>query len=385
VTPDRGRKAANTDPAFEPWLKDVSALPAPKQVEAVSKKLMELNPGFDGIVHGFTTKVPPTIQDGVVTEFGIVADNVTNILPVRAFQGLKSFHCGGSHRHPQEAAFSDLSPLKGMPLTKLCVWNTQVADLSPLRGMPLTLLRCGGTKVSNLSPLKRMKLTELGVANAPVADLSPLAGMSTLGNLALKNTNVTAAGVAALQEALPNCKIEWDEPARPTAPAKPLPAFETPAFQEWMKTVADLPADKKVEAVTKKLRELNPHFMGKVTPKISNGVVTELSFVTNRISDISPVRAFRRLKVLRISSGNADNKSNFSDLSPLRGIPLTDLDCSSTHVSHLSPLQDCKSLKSLKTKNTNVTPAGVAALKKALPKCKVEWDEPARPKKPVKP
>ena len=35
-------------PAFQRWMKDVAAMPAEKQVEAVSKKLMELNPGFDG-------------------------------------------------------------------------------------------------------------------------------------------------------------------------------------------------------------------------------------------------------------------------------------------------------------------------------------------------
>ena len=33
-------------------MKTVAALPAEKQVEAVSKKLMELNPGFDGKVTG---------------------------------------------------------------------------------------------------------------------------------------------------------------------------------------------------------------------------------------------------------------------------------------------------------------------------------------------
>ena len=35
-------------PAFQQWMKDVAAMPAEKQVEAVSKKLKELNPGFDG-------------------------------------------------------------------------------------------------------------------------------------------------------------------------------------------------------------------------------------------------------------------------------------------------------------------------------------------------
>ena len=37
--------------------------------------------------------------------------------------------------------------------------------------------------------------------------------------------------------------------------------------------------------------ELNPGFDGKVTPMIENGVVTELQFVTDNVTDISPVRA----------------------------------------------------------------------------------------------
>lgn len=36
------------DPAFPQWVKDVQAMPAEKQLEAVSKKLVELSPGFDG-------------------------------------------------------------------------------------------------------------------------------------------------------------------------------------------------------------------------------------------------------------------------------------------------------------------------------------------------
>ena len=57
----------------------------------------------------------------------------------------------------------------------------------------------------------------------------------------------------------------------------------------WLKQVAALPAEKQVEAVAKKLKELNPDFDGKVTPKIEKGVVTELIFVTDNVTDISPV------------------------------------------------------------------------------------------------
>ena len=59
----------------------------------------------------------------------------------------------------------------------------------------------------------------------------------------------------------------------------------------WLKQVAALPAEKQVEAVAAKLKELNPGFDGKVTHKIEGGVVTELSFVTDKVTDISPVRA----------------------------------------------------------------------------------------------
>jgi hypothetical protein len=45
-----------------------------------------------------------------------------------------------------------------------------------------------------------------------------------------------------------------------------------------VKAARALPAEKQIEAVSKKLQELNPGFDGKVTnKKIENSVVTELS------------------------------------------------------------------------------------------------------------
>lgn len=66
--------------------------------------------------------------------------------------------------------------------------------------------------------------------------------------------------------------------------------------------------------------------------------------------------------------------SQVSDLSPLQGMPLTNLSCFTTQVSDLSPLEDCKNLKILNVKQNKVTPA----LQKALPNCKIEWDDPAK-------
>jgi len=57
---------------------------------------------------------------------------------------------------------------------------------------------------------------------------------------------------------------------------------------------------------------------------------------------------------------------------------LTALNCRRTRVSDLSPLADCRELKSLKVQETQVTADGIAALQKALPNCKIEWEVPAR-------
>ena len=131
----------------------------------------------------------------------------------------------------QDLPLSDLSPLAGMPMTELDIGYTSVSDLSPLKGMPLSKLKCfgvgvtdlsplselplqnlsiGETRIADLSPLAGMKLTGLDCRSTPVADLSPLAGNNTLSHLVATHTKVTPEGVAALQKALPGCKIEWD-------------------------------------------------------------------------------------------------------------------------------------------------------------------------------
>jgi serine/threonine protein kinase len=166
-------------PGFEPWAKDVAAMPAEQQVEAVSKKLVELNPGFDGTVTDFEGKGTPKIQNGVVREFGFLTDHVTDISPVRAFAGLIWLSCAGPQRENSPGGkLVDLSPLKGMQLTNLnCLINRQLHDIAPLAGMPLMSLTLSLTNVSDLSPLKDLPLRALFIGGLPITDLRPLEGM----------------------------------------------------------------------------------------------------------------------------------------------------------------------------------------------------------------
>jgi hypothetical protein len=46
-------------------MKDVAAMPAEKQIEAVAKKLQKLNPGFDGTATGINAIAAPKIENGV--------------------------------------------------------------------------------------------------------------------------------------------------------------------------------------------------------------------------------------------------------------------------------------------------------------------------------
>ena len=327
-------------PAFQQWAKDVQALPAEQQIEAVSKRLMELNPGFDGKLTGGNRNEWSMIRNGVVEEAMFYTDSVTDLSPLRVFQGLKKLRCMPSS--PNKCRLSDLSPLQGMPLVHLdCTFNN-VSDLSPLRGMPLTVLRCestlaadlsplkgmllgdfdchNSTHVSDLSPLKGMPLTKLHCYSTQVSDLSPLQGMN-LVEISIAPKNITK-GMDVIRQikSLNRIEIGWKDTDKfsvaefwkkydagefgePASPPQPNQSWNTPAFQAWMKGVQAMPAEKQVEAVSKKLMELNPGFDGIVTgndrnstPKVEGGVVTEFSVLTDNVTDISPVRALTKLK-----------------------------------------------------------------------------------------
>ena len=109
---DASQKAlAHESPGFKQWMKDVAAMPVENQAEAVSKKLQELNPGFD------PKKVMHTIEKKVVTRFEFDTSNVTDISPVRALAGLKRLVCSGGGG--DKGVLSDVSPLEGMNLTMI--------------------------------------------------------------------------------------------------------------------------------------------------------------------------------------------------------------------------------------------------------------------------
>ena len=95
-----------------------------------------------------------------------------------------------------------------------------------------------------------------------------------------------------------------------------------------------MPAEQQVKEAVSKAGRLNPGFDGKVRgnmwnheePMIESGVVTEIGFITDNVTDISPVRALPGLRKLACH-GSAPGKGKLSDLTPLEGLRLIGLNC----------------------------------------------------------
>ena len=382
IAPQNSSSEKWNSPAFQQWVKDVQAMPAEKQLKAVSTKLMELNPGFDGKLANSYAQGPPSIVDGVVTQLKVYTDRLSDLSPLRALTGLQVLVCRGSSNIGTRAngGLFDLSPLKGMHLVRLeCSQNLSLSDISPLAGMPLREIVCPGTNVSNLTPLIGMTLRVADFGQTPLFDLSPLKGMplKDLNVLGTKVTNVEPlrgmdldnliftpatilSGLDAIRrmKSLKSIGIGWDDKNKFTPDQfwkkydagefkKPSKlAFQIPGFESWIKHVQAMPAEKQVEAVSKKLKELNPGFDGKLTdaggvgtPVIEKDVVKSIGFLSNEVKDISPVRALTGLTDLSCS-GSGIGKGKVSDLSPINDLKLASLRCDFTQVSNLSPLHE---------------------------------------------
>lgn len=113
-------------------------------------------------------------------------------------------------------------------LTELTLANTGISDagmkyLAEMKDLEkLHLANCqrlSDAGFEHLANLKNLKSLQLFLTPITDAGLKHLHGLKNLEQLNLRDTKVTSAGVAALQKALPNCKIDSDFEAKP-APTK---------------------------------------------------------------------------------------------------------------------------------------------------------------------
>lgn len=105
----------------------------------------------------------------------------------------------------------------------------------------------------------------------------------------------------------------------------------------WKKEVASLPPARQITAVDQLMRERNPTFYDKIVAKINGDSVAELTFISDNVLDLEPIRAMTGLRDLRCAGGGG-SRGNLADLRPLQGMALLQLDCRESLVADLTPL-----------------------------------------------
>src|SRR5262249_42869277 len=137
---------------FDFWARQVAAMKPDEQFRAVAEELKKRNKGLNG-------KPKPETDNGAIVGLTFTADEVTDLVAVRALPALASLTCAGAGK--DRSKLTDIGPLKGLSLTRLNLSNTGILTLSPLKGMSLIELNCNATAVADLAPLKGMPLEEL--------------------------------------------------------------------------------------------------------------------------------------------------------------------------------------------------------------------------------
>jgi serine/threonine protein kinase len=127
-------------------------------------------------------------------------------------------------------------------------------------------------------------------------------------------------------------------PTGATPSAAPTPAI-APFTDADVQRIAVLPAAEQVEEVRKELMRRNPDFDGAVVPEIDAEAVTGFRFISDRVADITPVRALTHLHQLNMNRLELGH-TKVPDLTPLKGIPLESLHLWTWPLTDLTPLKD---------------------------------------------
>ncbi len=269
---------------------------------------------------------------------------------------------------------SDLSIVKGAPISKLNVYGCKITDLTPLRDLPLKFLNLDGNPITDLSPLRGVTLDNLRLRDTPVSDLSPLAGMP-LRALHLENcrklTDIAPLlAVPTLEELtvpmrarnlellrkLPNLKMlgfnyvegtpvtigstaadfwkEWDSSAwRRALTAADIPYSATEITEETPKGAGAGAYAKAQKGETGKWKvTIQSKDFSDCSLLQGGDNIVELILTGSAVADLKPLRGMP-LKTLALGG------TKVADLEPLRGMPLKALWIYNTKVTDLSPLK----------------------------------------------
>ena len=223
---------------------------------------------------------------------------------------------------------SDLSILKGAPISRLEIIDCNVTDLTVLRDLPLDYLNLWGNPVTDLSPLSGTRLRSLDLVQTKISDLSPLAGLP-LQTLYLE-------GCAQITDVSILLKI-------PT-----LQKLTVPAGAQNIELLRQLPNLRMLAYVRIYTGEYNPNLTAKEFWK---------EFTANKWQTRLRDSGFKIKALQQLPDGTWDldlEGQPISDLRILGGMPISSLHLGETAIFDLAPLRGM-ALKQLYLYNTKVT------------------------------
>jgi serine/threonine protein kinase len=228
-----------------------------------------------------------------------------------------------THLTVSRSDVADLSPLKGMPLVQLDVSDSPVQDLAPLKGMPLKSLDLSGCKVENFSELKALPLTSLALNRLPLSDLAALKGMK-LTSLALASTGVSDL-VPLKGMPLETLVLSNSK----VFDAKPLQGLPLRDLAIDSTPIADLTALLGIPLTTLDISNTKvTHLAG-----LAGMPLERLSLNRTQVKDLSSLKSMR-LTMLQL------DRVPVTDLKPILGMPLTWLVLSGSEVRDVAVLKD---------------------------------------------
>ncbi|VTU01755.1 serine threonine protein partial : Serine/threonine protein kinase with PASTA sensor(S) (Fragment) OS=Rhodopirellula sallentina SM41 GN=RSSM_02570 PE=4 SV=1: Pkinase: LRR_6 [Gemmataceae bacterium] len=379
----------------------------------------------------------PTLESFTEAGGAITAESLRALVPSK--ETLTQFYSGSEMTDDDLRVVGQFARLKSVHATGPRVTDVGAGHLAGLKelysvALPNSAVTAAGVRrLATLPALAGLVAFDSALGDDAVEALAALKGLTLLN---VTRTRVTAAGHGRLRRALPDCKIEWEEPERWVAKYLLGP----PALGVTVRTAAgkevdvlrpeDLPAEPftlvrvsrgpgATRLTDEKLRRLEatPTLVGidapgaPITPaglrslRASRGTLRDLYLngvvVTDEMcAELAELTALVGLNFEREGQTVTDaglahlarlpkldnlwvGGSQVTDagLKALAGMPrLRSLSLYGTGVSDagVAALAEIPALGEVILTGTRVTAAGAERLRKALPRCKVEWEDPNR-------
>lgn len=250
-------------------------------------------------------------------------------------------------------------------VTELDFGSTSIKDLTPIsRISNLRVLNLNNTQVGDLSPLSSLhSLQVLLLNNTPVSDLTPLSGMNDLHRLHLDHSRVKdLSGLSGLIE-LKNLLLHGTL-VKDMKPLSGLVKLQRLSLRETK--ITDL-------SPLVRLSDLNSLLLSNTAvadfrPLARLKSLRRIDLEGTKIKDLSSLTTLTDIRELNLSSTEICDIQLLSGLTELRGLWLK-----GTPVADLEPLFGLSALLMLWLTGTPAAKnkSSLAALRKALPNCKI--------------